>query len=1172
MSRLWQRLRAAWNASPVRRRPRPLNLESLEDRTVPTGVTYHGGPVLQNAQIEPVYYGTAWNSNATLEQQVQQVNGFLNYFGTSPSVSILSQYGVGAATYLGDDVVNQNPAGGATMSDSQIRTALNAEITAGHVPAPNANSLYVFFTAPGVTVTANGQSSGVEFAGYHDTFQASNGATVYYAVVPYPVGSVINTPLTTFQDDTYVLSHEISESMTDPDTQTGWFDAQGDEIADLGEGTYGTLDNGRYVVTGVWSNAANQVVVPSDSTTPTTPTTPSPTVTVTGDPVQAVAGQSFTSVVATISGASASAAAGYTATISWGDGTSSAATLAPDGSNYDVTGTHTYTGAGWYAVTVTVKDATGAVVGSSLSRATVTPPPPTVTIKGTVLSATAGTAFTGTVASFTDVRSNAAAGDFTATINWGDGTSSTGTVVADGSGFDVTGTHTYANSSTTPPVFGGFGFGFTNPWHGGTPGNQFYVLTITVTDNPASATAVGQSLARVAPIPPSITARGQNLQAASGVAFTGTVATFTSTDSTATAATFTATITWGDGTTSTGTVAADPTVAGQYDVTGTHTYTLPTYRGGFPWFAFNPPPSRNYIVGVSITDTSNSTTVNAESLATVTAQPVVLTVTANNIQTTSGTAFTGTVAKFTDTTATTSTTFTATINWGDGSSSAGTVTADPNGGYDVTGTHTYTLQAPTPVWGSPGLGFGHSATSFGLGGAAYIFSVTVSDSASHTATSQAVASVAPAPPTLQAYGTSFNAVVGTAFTGTVASFTSLDTSAQASDFTVTINWGDGTSSAGTVSANSSGSGFVVTGTHTYSSASTTDATSLKAPNFGEDDSFVVTVSIQNTSDNSMATTASLATVTTTPASLVATAVPVSATAGTAFTGTVATFTDADGSGVSNFTATISWGDGRTSQGTVAANTSGSGFTVTGTHTYATAGTFTVLVNIHDNDGDEAVSLGTATVATGPTASGLTTAGFGILQSTEYYTGLILNYYQMYLGRAASAGEIAPWVNYLQHGGNDNQVLAGFLGSTEFYQHVGNNPTAYVKALYTDLLGRAADSAGLSGWVQQVNAGASKSNIVMGFTTSTERDTMLAQSYYHQYLGRTAGAGELSYWVNQLQHGATDTQIQVGFLSSQEYLQKQGGTAANWITSTYMRVLDRPADQGGESYWLGVLDA
>jgi hypothetical protein len=71
--------------------------------------------------------------------------------------------------------------------------------------------------------------------------------------------------------------------------------------------------------------------------------------------------------------------------------------------------------------------------------------------------------------------------------------------------------------------------------------------------------------------------------------------------------------------------------------------------------------------------------------------------------------------------------------------------------------------------------------------------------------------------------------------------------------------------------------------------------------------------------------------------------------------TVASFTDSNAAAVaSNFTATINWGDGTTSAGTI---TGGPTFLVSGTHTYAVGGTFTVSVTISD----AAPGTGTATV-------------------------------------------------------------------------------------------------------------------------------------------------------------------------------------------------------------------
>ncbi len=68
-----------------------------------------------------------------------------------------------------------------------------------------------------------------------------------------------------------------------------------------------------------------------------------------------------------------------------------------------------------------------------------------------IVHVTQGQTFSGTAATFTDLDPNANAKDFTATIDWGDGHSTNGSIVADGKGgFNVTGTNTYAAAGTFP--------------------------------------------------------------------------------------------------------------------------------------------------------------------------------------------------------------------------------------------------------------------------------------------------------------------------------------------------------------------------------------------------------------------------------------------------------------------------------------------------------------------------------------------------------------------------------------------------------------------------------------------------------------------------------------------------------------------------------------------------
>ncbi|MGA2253387.1 MAG: NF038129 family PEP-CTERM protein [Thermoguttaceae bacterium] len=93
------------------------------------------------------------------------------------------------------------------------------------------------------------------------------------------------------------------------------------------------------------------------------------------------------------------------------------------------------------------------------------------------------------------------------------------------------------------------------------------------------------------------------------------------------------------------------------------------------------------------------------------------------------------------------------------------------------------------------------------------------------------------------------------------------------------------------------------------------------------------------------------------------AVPIHAVEGASFSGGVASFTDTDGDPIGNYTATIAWGDGGTSPGTISANTDG-GFNVTGTHTFAEAGFYPIETTVSDSDGSTASASATV-VDTGP---------------------------------------------------------------------------------------------------------------------------------------------------------------------------------------------------------------
>ncbi|MGI8429566.1 MAG: hypothetical protein ACR2OB_09745 [Solirubrobacteraceae bacterium] len=161
--------------------------------------------------------------------------------------------------------------------------------------------------------------------------------------------------------------------------------------------------------------------------------------------INAVEGQSFTGNV--VNGLVCPLSR---ATISWGDGTTSAG--ASDGSS-GIQGTHTYAEEGSYSGSVSYTYTLGGVrscpsgARTTSFQATVHDAP--LIAAGANVSGTVGQPVNGVVAHFTDANPGADAGEFSAQITWGDGAKTFGTVTAAPiGGFDVSGTHSYGSAGS----------------------------------------------------------------------------------------------------------------------------------------------------------------------------------------------------------------------------------------------------------------------------------------------------------------------------------------------------------------------------------------------------------------------------------------------------------------------------------------------------------------------------------------------------------------------------------------------------------------------------------------------------------------------------------------------------------------------------------------------------
>ncbi|HWB14604.1 MAG TPA: DUF4214 domain-containing protein [Pirellulales bacterium] len=805
------------------------------------------------------------------------------------------------------------------------------------------------------------------------------------------------------------------------------------------------------------------------------------------------------------------AASDYSATIDWGDGTTTAGTVSGSGGNFTVTGDHTYADELNGTYTVTVSESAADFTSTPVTNSVTVAEGDSGSLTGATISATEGTLFTGAVGSFTDNYLGQVAGDFTATIDWGDGTTTSGAVTGGNGNFTISGNHTYADEGT------------------------FTVLASFADDAPSTLTATITSMADVAEADTLVPVTA-TVSATEGTTYSGTVATFTDVAYPGNLPSdFTATIDWGDGTTDVGVVSGG---AGTLTVSGSHLYS---------------DEGSNPLTVILADDSPGTASATATGTATVAENDTLVAGTSVTGSSTEGATFSGTVATFTDTTyaGNLPTDFTASIDWGDGTVSAGTVSGSA-GSFTVSGSHVYAEEGTKTA------------------------TVVLSDDAPGTATGTATATIDVADAPLAATGTAVSSVEFTTFSGLVATFTDADPNGTVTDYTASIDWGDGSTTAGTVSAASGH--FNVSGSHAYA----------------EDGSYSIKVHV---ADVGGSTAAANSTATITEPSILATAVAVSGFERSALTNVaLATFTHGNGAEpVGEFTVTIDWGDGTSSSGHV--TESGTTYTIAGTHTYLDEGTFTVKVSLSDDTASATVSTsatmreellpdgtqGTANqrfisevyrdlfhrqVDAGGLAfwNNLLDHGHSRLQVAtaiiatgmpgELGADLVTGMYEKFLGRAPDAIGLAFWVDVVSHRETIEDTEANIVGTPEFFLLSGSTNVGFITRLFNLALDRAPDPQALTNFQAGLAGGMTREQVAEIVFNSHEYHQLEVAGYYQSpsdvnnrsdssvpfiddldFLDRPADPVGLAGFTAALDHGVLDQEVWAEMLASSEFFNK-----------------------------------
>lgn len=250
------------------------------------------------------------------------------------------------------------------------------------------------------------------------------------------------------------------------------------------------------------------------------------------------------------------------------------------------------------------------------------------------------------------------------------------------------------------------------------------------------------------------------------------------------------------------------------------------------------------------------------------------------------------------------------------------------------------------------------------------------------------------------------------------------------------------------------------------------------------------------------------------------------------------------------------------------------------HQYALTGAPSEQASISGPDGND-------------TLSGIEALAFidgTLTYDPDAHIAQVSRLYQATLGRSPDPLGLNFHTSRLDAGNSLNVIAGDFINSPEFQSIYGPlNDSAFVATLYLNVLGRTAEAEGLAYWTGRLAAGASRGEIVTGFSESRENIENHASTYgaglwdmdetaasvarlYWGTLDRMPDADGLLNWTNGIKAGQISlTQAADGFVGSPEFQATYGKLDdAQFANRLYQNVLDRAADPEGLAYWLGLL--
>ena len=206
-------------------------------------ITYHKGPVLQAPTVYLIWYGN-WNQKNGMDTPDGQViiRDFLHGLNQSSYYQINTSYGTPTGSVSLGGEYTDTGSRGTRLSDSDIQAIVSNAISTGNLRS-DTTGLYFVLTSSNVAEKSGFCS---KYCGWH-TSGTINGSDIKYSFVgnagrclsscaPQTIGPNGNAGVDGMVS---VIAHELEETNTDPNPNSGWADSTGAENADKCAWTFG---------------------------------------------------------------------------------------------------------------------------------------------------------------------------------------------------------------------------------------------------------------------------------------------------------------------------------------------------------------------------------------------------------------------------------------------------------------------------------------------------------------------------------------------------------------------------------------------------------------------------------------------------------------------------------------------------------------------------------------------------------------------------------------------------------------------------------------------------------------------------------------------------------------------------------------------------------------------